>query len=49
MSSARPYRPALGINKAIEEISKNRGKLYDRDVVDACIKLFKEDGFKFKE
>ena len=42
MSSHRPYRPALGINKALEEISKNKGKLYDPDVVDACLELFKE-------
>ena len=48
MSSRRPYRAALGINKALEEISKNKGKLYDSDVVDACIKLFKEDRFKFE-
>jgi len=49
MASDRPYRPALGIDKAIEEISKNRGKLYEADVVDACVKLFKEKGFKFEE
>jgi len=49
MSSHRPYRPALGIDKALEEISMNKGKLYDPDVVDACVKLFKEDGFKFQK
>jgi HD-GYP domain-containing protein (c-di-GMP phosphodiesterase class II) len=43
------YRPALGIDKALEEITKNKEKLYDSEVVDACIKLFKEDGFKFEE
>jgi len=48
MSSHRPYRPALGVNKALEEISKNRGILYDPEVVDACVKLFKEKGFKFE-
>jgi len=42
MSSHRPYRPALGIDKALEEISKNKGILYDPEVVNACIKLFKE-------
>ena len=47
MSSHRPYRPALGIDAALEEISKNKGILYDPKVVDACIKLFKEKGFKF--
>ncbi|HZK40402.1 MAG TPA: HD domain-containing phosphohydrolase [Atribacterota bacterium] len=48
MSSHRPYRPALGIDKALEEISQNRGILYDPEVVDACLKLFKEKGFKFE-
>jgi len=47
MSSHRPYRPARGIDAALEEISKNRGVLYDPEVVDACIKLFKEKEFKF--
>jgi len=48
MSSHRPYRPALGIDKALEEILKNRGILYDPEAVDACLKLFKEKGFKFE-
>lgn len=48
MSSHRPYRPALGVDKALEEISKNRGILYDPEIVDACIRLFKEKGFKFE-
>ena len=48
MSSFRPYRPALGIDKALEEISQNRGILYDPEVVDICLKLFKEKGFKFE-
>jgi HD-GYP domain-containing protein (c-di-GMP phosphodiesterase class II) len=48
MSSHRPYRPALGIDKALEEISQSKGILYDPEVVDACLKLFKEKGFKFE-
>jgi putative nucleotidyltransferase with HDIG domain len=48
MSSHRPYRPALGIDKALEEIARNKSKLYDPDVVDACLKLFAEKGFKFE-
>jgi len=48
MSSHRPYRPALGIDKALEEISQNRGILYDPEVVDACLKLFEEKEFKFE-
>ncbi len=47
MSSHRPYRPALGIDVALEEVSKNKGTLYDPEVVDVCIKLFKEKEFKF--
>ncbi len=47
MSSHRPYRAAFGVDKALEEIEKNRGKLYDPDVVDACVKLFREKGFEF--
>jgi HD-GYP domain-containing protein (c-di-GMP phosphodiesterase class II) len=45
MSSHRPYRPALGIDKALEEINLNRGTLYDSAVVDACMCLFKEKGY----
>ena len=47
MASHRPYRPALGLDKALEEITQNKGKLYDPQVVDACLKLFKEKGFCF--
>ena len=45
MATHRPYRPSLGIDKALEEISRNRNILYDPVVVDACLALFKEDGF----
>ncbi|MBU4227047.1 PAS domain S-box protein [bacterium] len=48
MSSHRPYRPALGIEITLKEISKNKGILYDPKVVDTCLRLFKEKGFKFK-
>ena len=47
MSSHRPYRPALGIGAALEEIAQKRGILYDREVVDACLKIFREKLFKF--
>ena len=47
MASHRPYRPSLGLDKALEEISKNRGKLYDPPVVDACLKLLNEKKFRF--
>jgi len=42
MASNRPYRPAYGLDKALDEISQNRGILYDPQVVDACLKLFRE-------
>jgi len=48
MASNRPYRPALGVDKALEEVSKNRCKLYDPDVVDVCLELFKSGRFEFK-
>ncbi|MCL6471769.1 MAG: response regulator [Firmicutes bacterium] len=40
MISHRPYRPACSLEAALQEISNNRGKLYDAQVVDACLKLF---------
>lgn len=49
MSSHRPYRPALGIEVALEEIKKNKGKLYDPDVADACLGLFLKEKFKFSD
>jgi HD-GYP domain-containing protein (c-di-GMP phosphodiesterase class II) len=48
MSSFRPYRIPLGINKALAEISGKKGILHDRPVVEACLKCFKRKGFKFK-
>lgn len=42
MASYRPYRPALGIDKALEELEKNSGKLYDTEAVDALIRLVRE-------
>ncbi len=47
MSSHRPYRPAVGIEKGLNEILKNRGELYREDVVDVCIRVFREKGFTF--
>jgi PAS domain S-box-containing protein len=48
MSSHRPYRPSLGIEKALEEISRNSGTLYDADAVHACLELFNDKGFAFE-
>ncbi|HUW50015.1 MAG TPA: HD domain-containing phosphohydrolase [Sulfuricella sp.] len=47
MASFRPYRPALGIEQAVEEIRTNRGSLYDENVVDACIKVLEKSDYKF--
>ena len=48
MASYRPYRPALGIELALEEIEKNKGILYDDAVVNACLKLFREKSYHLK-
>ncbi len=44
MCSHRPYRAALGVDSAMDEISRGRGVLYDADVADACLRLFREKG-----
>jgi putative nucleotidyltransferase with HDIG domain len=49
LSSHRPYRPALGMEKALEEIRRGRGIRYDMRVVDACMKLFKDHRYSFKK
>jgi PAS domain S-box-containing protein len=49
MASHRPYRPALGIEAALDEIEKNRGTLYDNTVADACLRLFREKGFQLEK
>jgi len=47
MSSHRPYRPALGIEASLAEIEGKKGVLYDKGVVDVCLRLFREKGFRF--
>jgi len=47
MASHRPYRPAVGMDSACEEIFRNRGSLYDADVVDVCHSLIKSGNFQF--
>jgi HD-GYP domain-containing protein (c-di-GMP phosphodiesterase class II) len=49
MASHRPYRPSIGLDKALEEIFNNKGTFYDEQVVSACIKLFDEKDFQFTE
>lgn len=46
MASHRPYRPALGIEIALEEIEKNKGILYDENVANVCLNLFRRKNFK---
>ena len=48
MASHRPYRPALGIDAALQEIEEKRGILYDPEVVDACLRLFREKGYRWE-
>jgi putative nucleotidyltransferase with HDIG domain len=49
MAGHRPYRPALGIQKALDEIRIGRGVVYDAEVADACISLFSTNRFHFEE
>lgn len=47
MASHRPYRAALGITAALDEIRANRGRLYETKAADACIRLFEQGRFSF--
>jgi PAS domain S-box-containing protein/putative nucleotidyltransferase with HDIG domain len=49
MSSHRPYRPGLGIDKALAEIERGRGAAYDAQVADACLRIFREKGYALPE
>lgn len=49
MASHRPYRPGLGIEAALDEIETNRKILYDPIVVDACLNLFRQKGYRLPE
>lgn len=46
MATHRPYRPSLGLDAALKEITRNKGLLYDTDAVNACLRIFKEKGYK---
>lgn len=48
MATDRPYRPGLGAEAALKEITRDRGVLYDAEVVDACLRLFNEKGYTIK-
>jgi putative two-component system response regulator len=47
MTSHRPYRPGLGIDAALQEITLNKGKLYEPAIVESCIRLFREQAYAF--
>jgi len=47
MMNHRPYRAALGKDAALAEIVSGRNRLFDAEVVDACLRLFREDAFCF--
>jgi putative nucleotidyltransferase with HDIG domain len=47
MTSHRPYRAALGIDKALNEIELHKDNFYDSSVVEACVTLFRENNFNF--
>jgi HD-GYP domain-containing protein (c-di-GMP phosphodiesterase class II) len=49
MASHRPYRPALGIEAALSEITAQRGITLDTQVVDACLRIFHEHGYKIED
>lgn len=49
ISSHRPYRPALGIAAAMEEIKEGRGKKYDPRIVDLCVELFEREEFHWED
>ncbi|MDO9508837.1 MAG: HD-GYP domain-containing protein, partial [Thermovirgaceae bacterium] len=49
MASHRPYRPTRGIEAALDEIEKNRGILYDPEVADVCLNLFREKSYALVE
>lgn len=48
IGSHRPYRPSLGIKKALGELRENSGRLYDPKVVDACLALVTQSGYTLK-
>jgi HD-GYP domain-containing protein (c-di-GMP phosphodiesterase class II) len=47
MAAHRPYRPGLGVDKALKEATTNQGTLYDPQVVETCVQFFAENEFQF--
>jgi len=48
MASYRPYRTALGIECALNEIRTYKNKKYDTAVVEACLRLFDEQSYRLQ-
>ncbi len=48
MASHRPYRAALGLEDALYEIQRHKGTHFDPQVVSACLRVFRNDGFEFE-
>ncbi|MGA8259928.1 MAG: PAS domain S-box protein [Arenicellales bacterium] len=46
MSSHRPYRTGLGLDAALEQVQKEAGSKLDSTAVRACVRLFREKGYK---
>lgn len=49
MSSRRPYREALGLDAALEEIERGRGSRYDSTAADACVHLFLNQNLRLED
>jgi len=49
MSSLRPYREPHPLEETLQEVERNKGLLYDPEVVDVCLWLFREKGYKLKK
>jgi putative nucleotidyltransferase with HDIG domain len=48
IASHRPYRPAFGIEQALDEITQQKGILYDSDIAESCLKLFNIKKYSLK-
>jgi len=44
MAAHRPYRPSLGVDQALEEITRSRDRLYDSRIVEACLRVIDREG-----
>ena len=49
MAFHRPYRRAIGIDEALDDIRRNSGILYDTRVTEACLAVFMKKRYVFKD